>query len=317
MIIVTGGAGFIGSNLTRSLAGDGHAITVVDDADPTTNLTDVPLADVIGQNEFLARMSSPSVALRGVDAVLHQGACSSTTETDGEFLWANNVEYSMRIHEACTSAGVRMVHASSAAVYGDGPFGDADQVPLSRPRNAYARSKALFDQYLQRRLASGIGHGTVSLRYFNVYGPSEGHKGPMASMVHQGAVQLAESGSIRLFGEGAGMGAGQHRRDFVHVDDVVAVIRWFADNGVSGVFNCGTGTSRTFSDLAEVVIGGHGSGAIDFIPFPCWLEGAYQAETRADLTRLREAGCDVEFSPLEVGVPAMLADPRGPWGGDA
>lgn len=307
MILVTGGAGFIGSNLVRALVADGHEVVVVDDADLAANLDGVAVAEHLGQDELLARLADGPSALAGVEAVLHQGACSDTTEQDEDFLERTNVRYSIALYDACQAAGVPLVYASSASVYGTGEADDGVAVAADRPLNGYARSKQRVDAYVASR-ASQRTSQVVGLRYFNVYGPGEGQKGPMASVAYQLHGQLARTGTASIFGAGGGAEAGQHRRDFVFVDDVVAVVRWFLDHPEhSGTFNCGTGTSRTFLDLAEAVVAEVGGGEIRFVPFPPSLEGRYQPDTRADLRRLRATGCDVAFTSLEDGVRRYVA----------
>lgn len=313
MIVVTGGSGFIGSALVRSLLADGHDVLVVDDVDasgPWGNLFGLGVRRV-GQDAFLASLGAPG-ALHGVDAVLHQGACSSTTVDDEAFLTANNLEWSVAVLDACQRAEVPLVYASSASVYGVGPD-FVERLGHERPLNAYARSKARVDQVVAHRL-DALTAPVVGLRYFNVYGPGERHKGAMASQALQLFDQVRADGVARIFGAGAGAEAGMHRRDFVHVDDVVAVVRWFlAHPERSGVFNCGTGVARTFQDLAELVVAGVGSGRVEHVPFPERFLGRYQAHTEADLALLRSAGCDVEFATLEEGVGRyvehLLAEP--------
>ena len=245
-------------------------------------------------------------ALAGVEAVLHQGACSSTTVDDEAFLADNNLGCSIEVFEACQRAGVPLVYASSASVYGTGP--DFVERPgHERPLNAYARSKAAFDQYVAERLDRLVAP-VVGLRYFNVYGPGEAHKAEMASQALQLSDQVAADGVARIFGAGEGAAAGQHRRDFVHVHDVVAVVRWFlAHPEARGIFNCGTGESRTFQDLADAVVAAMGHGEVVPVPFPDSLRGRYQSHTEADLTALRATGCDVAFRSLEDGVAGYVA----------
>ena len=313
MIVVTGGAGFVGSNVARALVAEGRQVVVVDDAatsGPRSNLAGLGVADQIGHTEYLERVRRrPADALASVEAVVHQGACTSTTETDEVMLAATNVDWSLAIVDACLARGVPVVYASSAAVYGPGP--DFSEDPANeRPLNAYARSKARLDAEVRTRLAAGA-TGLVGLRYFNVYGPGEGHKGPMASTVRQFADQVLATGTARVFGAGEGAEAGQHRRDFVHVDDVVGVVRWFLDRqAAAGIFNVGTGRARTFAEVAHLVAATLGRGEVAPIDFPDHLRGRYQARTEADLGALRSAGFDRAFEPIDTGVPRYVEDLR-------
>jgi ADP-L-glycero-D-manno-heptose 6-epimerase len=309
MIVVTGGAGFIGGNLARSLAADGLEVVVVDDEDHRAPGRPLEHVDGIvrwGQAEFRERVTTDPSALDDVDAVLHQGACSSTTEAREDFLDDNNTRYSSDVLRACSAAGVPMIYASSAAVYGPGPTFE-ESPAHDQPLNAYARSKARFDDEV-RALGAQPPSQVVGLRYFNVYGPGERHKGVMASQVMQLADQVRTDGRARIFGAGEGAGPGGHRRDFIHVDDVVAVVRWFLEHpDRSGIFNCGTGESRTFGELASIVCDVLGRGTVEFVDFPPGLHGRYQSFTEADTTRLRGAGCTHRFCSLEDGIARYLA----------
>jgi len=207
---------------------------------------------------------------------------------------------------AMAEADVRsFVYSSSAAVYGDAE-GWSETPACERPLNVYAFSKWLFDQHVRRAIAAGVPN-VVGLRYFNVYGPGEQHKGSMASIVRTFALQLSDAGVVRPFGASHGLGPGEQERDFVHVDDVVDVVLWAASSPeVRGIFNCGTGTARSFNDVASLVIEHLGSGSVQYTPFPVDLVPRYQARTVADLSRLRAAGYEGAFAPLEVGVPRYL-----------
>ncbi len=318
MIVVTGGAGFIGSNLVRRLQASGRDdVVVVDDLSDSAkfeNLVGTRVADYLDKREFVELLRSGAPRLADVDAVLHQGACSSTTEPDGRYVMENNLEYSISLFDACRARGIRLVYASSAAVYGDS-VGWSETPDCERPLNVYAFSKLLFDQHVRRALASGA-RDVVGLRYFNVYGPGEEHKGSMASIVRTFAEQLRVGGAVRPFGASHGLGDGEQARDFVHVDDVVDVVLWsLSTREVSGIFNCGTGTARTFNEVASLVLDHHGRGSLEYVPFPDELAPRYQARTKADLSRLRAAGYRREFLPIEVGVPRYLAQrdvPRAP-----
>ena len=310
MIVVTGGAGFIGSNLVWELNKRGHGdLLVVDnlvDARKYRNLVGAEIADYVDKEDFLAQIEDRPGWLGEVEAVFHQGACTSTTETDGRYMMKNNYEYSKAILDLCLERQVPLIYASSAAVYGAGTvFGE--EPTNEGPLNVYGFSKLLFDHHV-RRVMGTAGSQIVGLRYFNVYGPREAHKGPMASMVLQLDDQLAATGKARLFGPTEGYEAGEQRRDFIYVGDVVDVNLWFFDHpDQSGIFNCGTGASRTFNDLANEVVRFCGEGEIEYIPFPESLQGRYQSYTEADMSTLRAAGYEAEPTPLEKGIPEYLA----------
>jgi len=307
MHIVTGGAGFIGSNLVRILVDrTGDDVIVVDDLSDGhkfANIVDLPVADYLDKREFLESLSSRFSS--GVQSVFHQGACSTTTEWNGRYMMQNNYAYSKQLLHHCLAQGIAFIYASSAAVYGSsGEFGE--DAANERPLNVYGYSKLQFDRYV-RRLTAKPEAQVVGLRYFNVYGPGEQHKGPMASVAWHFNSQLIDDGEIRLFEGSGGFADGEQRRDFVFVDDVCAVNLWFLQHPeVSGVFNVGTGHSQSFNDVANAVIAWHGRGRIRYIPFPDQLAGAYQSFTEADLSRLRNAGCDVDFRNVEAGVRAYL-----------
>ena len=307
MHIVTGGAGFIGSNLVRDLIDRGHDVVVVDDLSDGhkfVNIADLAIADYLDKAEFIERLTD-RVFVSGIDAILHQGACSTTTEWNGRYMMQNNYQYSKALLEVALDRGIPFIYASSAAVYGASTT-FAEQPDNERPLNVYGYSKLQFDRYV-RRTALAADSQVVGLRYFNVYGPREQHKGAMASVAWHFNGQINEDGEVRLFEGSAGYGDGEQRRDFVYVDDVNAVNLWFLDHpDVSGIFNAGTGNAQTFNDVANAVIGWHGRGKIRYIPFPPHLVDAYQSYTQADLTALRAAGCDVEFRPVERGVPDYL-----------
>jgi ADP-L-glycero-D-manno-heptose 6-epimerase len=307
MHIVTGGAGFIGSNLVRHLIdATGDDVMVVDDltdGHKFENIADLPIADYLDKNEFLDSLDA--LFSTGIDSVFHQGACSTTTEWDGRYMMQNNYGYSKKLLHQCLAHEVPFIYASSAAVYGSSKnFSEdpANELPL----NVYGYSKLQFDRYV-RRLAPGTRNQVAGLRYFNVYGPGEQHKGPMASVAFHFNRQLVGEDEIRLFEGSGGFADGEQRRDFVYVDDVCAVNLWFLEHReASGVFNVGTGRSQTFNEMAKAVIDWHGRGRVRYIPFPEHLVGAYQSFTEADLSRLRAAGCETAFRDVESGVRAYL-----------
>jgi ADP-L-glycero-D-manno-heptose 6-epimerase len=308
MIIVTGGAGFIGSNMVHGLNQRGiRDILVVDDLQDghkCVNLTDADFRDYLDKDDFLQRIQAGE-RFGAVEAVFHEGACSSTTEWDGRFMMANNYAYSKSVLHWCLDRGVPLLYASSASVYGMGPSfseGRANE----RPLNVYAFSKFQFDQYV-RALPGQRASQVVGLRYFNVYGPREQHKGGMASVAYHLHQQVLKDGTLRLFDGSDGYGPGEQRRDFIHVDDVVAAKLWLLDHpAVSGIFNLGTGRAQTFNDVARAVMAFHRRGELSYIPFPAHLKGAYQSFTEADMSGLRAAGFDHSFMPVEQGVARYL-----------
>lgn len=309
MIIVTGGAGFIGSNIVKSLNKRGiKDIIVVDDlSDGTkfTNLASLEIADYLDKDDFLARVEKRDHFNNDIQAIFHEGACSTTTEWDGKFMMKNNYEYSKSLLSYCLDRGVNFLYASSAAVYGDGKVFKEER-HLERPLNVYGYSKFLFDQHVRKILPHAKSQ-IAGFRYFNVYGPNENHKGSMASVAWHLNQQLPKNGVVKLFEGCDGYGNGEQRRDFVYVDDVVSVNLWFMDNPqVSGIFNVGTGNSQTFNDVANSVIAWHEKGHLEYIPFPEHLKGRYQSFTQADISNLRAAGYDKPFKTVEQGVKAYL-----------
>jgi ADP-L-glycero-D-manno-heptose 6-epimerase len=308
MRIVTGGAGFIGSNLVRHLIARGYDdVVVVDDltdGHKFVNIADCPIADYLDKSEFLERLEGGAFAA-SVRAVFHEGACSTTTEWDGRYMMQNNYAYSRRLLHHCLERAIPFLYASSAAVYGASPR-FAEDPANERPLNVYGYSKLQFDRYV-RRHATRPDSQVVGLRYFNVYGPYEQHKGSMASVAFHFDRQLDAEGEVRLFEGTGGYEDGEQRRDFVYVDDICALKLWLYDNPqVSGIFNAGTGRAQTFNELARAVIGWHGRGRIRYVPFPAQLEGAYQSFTQADLDLLRATGCPTVFRPVEKGVRDYL-----------
>ncbi len=308
MIIVTGGAGFIGSNLVRALNEHGRDdVLVVDelaDGRKFRNLADLEIADLIEKDDFLERVAWGQ-NLGPVDAVFHQGACSNTREWDGEYLMRTNYAYSRELLDWCAEHSVPFLYASSAAVYGPGPDFREDPA-CEQPLNPYAYSKLLFDRLVRQRLPA-LDSPVVGLRYFNVYGPGEAHKDEQASVVSKLDAQLRADGRLSLFEGSGGFVDGEQLRDFVWVGDCVAVNLWLLDHPeCSGIFNVGTGRAQSFNDVAAAVIGYHGRGEIEYVPIPEGLGEAYQSFTQADITALRRAGYDSPFLGVEEGVPLYL-----------
>lgn len=308
MIVVTGGAGFIGSNLVAALNRRGETgILVVDDLGEGfrfRNLVGLDIADYMDRAEFLDQVTRQGLPA-DVRAVFHQGACSDTTEWDGRYMMANNYSYSKALLHACLERRVPFLYASSAAVYGSG-ICFREERGCERPLNVYAYSKWLFDQYV-RSLPASARSQVVGLRYFNVYGPGEQHKGSMASIVYQLRQQLLAGEHLRLFRGCDGYPDGGQQRDFIHVEDVCKVNIWFLENPHnSGVFNLGTGRAESFRAVAEAVIRYYRRGRIDYTPFPEHLRGHYQNFTRAELGNLRAAGYDYPFMAVAEGVEHYL-----------
>ena len=310
MIVVTGGAGFIGSNLVLGLNSQGYDdILVVDDltyGQKYKNLVDCQIIDYLDKASFIECIKQKLYSKASIEAIFHQGACSDTTGWDGRYMMANNFEYSKVLLNFCDEQGIPFIYASSAAVYGNGRiFRENSQYEC--PLNVYGYSKYLFDQHIRSRLPS-LKCQAVGLRYFNVYGPREWHKGTMASIAYHLNNQLQESGSLRLFEASDGYEDGEQRRDFIYVNDVVDVNLWFLKNRhISGIFNVGTGRSQTFNNVARAVLQYHQRGKLQYIPFPDHLKGHYQSFTEANLEALRAVKCDVKFKTVDEGVSAYMA----------
>jgi len=321
---VTGAAGFIGANLVRALNDRGIAnIIAVDNltrADKFRNLVDCEIADYLHKDDF--RTALGAGAFDGeISAILHQGACSDTMATDGRYVMDNNFRYSMDLLAYCQSEGVPLIYASSAAVYGASrEFREERQ--YERPLNVYGYSKFLFDQMVRRRWSDNSAQ-VVGLRYFNVYGPREAHKARMASVAFHFFNEYRATGKVRLFEGSGSYAAGEQRRDFVSVEDAVRVNLWFLEHSErSGIFNCGTGASQTFNDVAVATVNAlrhadgqkplsldelKAQGIIQYVPFPDGLKEKYQSFTEADLTQLRAAGYAEAFRSVEQGVSRYVA----------
>jgi len=321
MYLVTGGAGFIGSNLVAALAARGAEVMVVDrlragepGREKWRNLAKHGIAGILPPEELEDFWD----AAGEIDAVLHMGAISATTATDGDLVAATNITLPLWLWAACAERGVPLIYASSAAAYGDGAQGfDDDPTPEAlaalRPLNLYGWSKLAFDRRVADMLARDIPGPPQSagLRFFNVYGPNEYHKGRMASVVYHKFNEVAAGGPARLFrSDREGIADGEQMRDFVHVDDCVSVMLWLLDNpGVSGLFNIGSGRARSFLDLTRAMFAGMGQPErIEFIDMPEDLRGKYQYFTEAPLARLRAAGYDGQMTGLEEGVGSYVRD---------
>ncbi len=306
-IVVTGGAGFIGSNVVAELNRRGHSnITIVDRlgrGGKWRNLQGLSFEDCIGVEAYAERLRSGSGPHPA--AIVHMGACSATTEENADYLLENNYRCSRSICEYALGRGVRLVLASSAATYGDGSAGYSDdpgRAASLRPLNMYGMSKHLFDLWALRH-----GHyaRVAGLKFFNVYGPREAHKGEMRSVVHKAYHEVLRTGTITLFrSDRSDYADGMQKRDFVYVGDAVEMILHFVEHPwANGLFNCGTGRARTWLDLAHAVFAAMGrEPRINWIDLPAHLAGKYQYFTEADLARVRGAGYAREFTALEDGV---------------
>jgi ADP-L-glycero-D-manno-heptose 6-epimerase len=305
MIIVTGGAGFIGSNLIEALNAKGDSeILVVDRSADSRNLANLRISDLVQPDEFRRAIERNSMAAR-IEAIFHQGACADTTCDDHAYMMDNNFTFSKEILHFALARRIPLVYASSAAVYG-GSTAFAPAPENERPLNLYGVSKLAFDNHVRGLLANSQSV-VAGLRYFNVYGPRESHKGKMASMVYQLYRQLKTIGRARLFTGTDGYADGEQRRDFVFVGDVVRVNLALAEGTHSGIFNVGTGRSRSFNEIAGTIVDRIGAGAIEYVPFPENLAGRYQSFTQADLSELKDAGYSEKFSSLEDGIAKSVA----------
>ncbi|MFZ2296285.1 MAG: ADP-glyceromanno-heptose 6-epimerase [Polaromonas sp.] len=325
-IVVTGAAGFIGSNLVKGLNARGYDdIIAVDDltqGDKFRNLADLKIADYIDAGDFYQQFADG--AFGKIEAVFHEGACSDTMELDGKYMMDNNYTLSCGLFRACRTRNTRLLYASSAATYG-GSDTFSESPEHEKPLNVYGYSKLLFDQRMRRELGAHFENAQTQVagfRYFNVYGPREQHKGRMASVAFHQFNQFLAEGKVKLFGDYGGYSAGGQMRDFVFIDDVVAVNLWFFDHPEkSGIFNLGTGRAQPFNDVAIAVVNslrkGQNAaplsledavrgGMIDYINFPEALIGKYQSYTQADLSALRAAGCQHAFADVKTGVTAYM-----------
>ena len=309
MIIVTGCNGFIGSNLVSQLNKLGfNNIIGVDDLSKKKNLINIEHCEIEGLldiEEFESNYLLKDKSFNDVNQIFHQGACTNTMEWDAEYMMKNNFSFSQQLLDFAERNSVSFIYASSASVYGGGKkFEEIRE--NENPINLYAFSKYLFDQLVRQKVKANKIQ-IVGLRYFNVYGPNESHKGQMASVAYHLHQQLKEGNDVKLFEGSGGFGPGEQRRDFIYVDDVVKVNLWFMNNpDVSGIFNVGTGKSQTFNEVAKAVIEWHGKGSITYIPFPKELIDSYQSFTEANIDRLRQAGYQGDFLDVQSGIKLYL-----------
>ena len=325
-IVVTGAAGFIGSNIIKGLNARGitHIIAVDDltEGDKFRNIADLKIADYLDKDVFYELFAEN--AFGKVEAVFHEGACSDTMESDGKYMMDNNYTLSCGLFNACQQSGTRLLYASSAATYGGSDtFMESPEHEL--PLNVYGYSKLLFDQRMRLECNNNFKkfkRQVVGFRYFNVYGPREQHKGRMASVAFHQFNQFNAEGKVKLFGEYGGYAQGAQMRDFVFIDDVVAVNLWFFDHPAqNGLFNLGTGRAQPFNDVALAVVNAARAEkqesplamaqavkdqSIRYIDFPDALRGKYQCFTQADLSALRASGCDHVFADVQTGVTRYM-----------
>lgn len=321
--LVTGAAGFIGSNLVRALNDRGETnIIAVDNftnAEKFKNLVDCEIADYLDKEEFLQELIDGAFD-NSITAVFHQGACSDTMQTDGRYMMNNNYRYSIALLQYCQEQEIPFIYASSAAVYGGGKIFKEER-EYEAPLNVYGYSKFLFDQYVRRCWEEKTAQ-IAGFRYFNVYGPRESHKQRMASVAFHNFNQYQAQGRVKLFEGSDGYPNGGQQRDFVSVEDIVKVNLHFLDHPqVSGIFNVGTGASQPFNDVAIATINAcremegkpilslaelQKQGLIEYITFPDALKGKYQSFTQADISALRKAGYSAPFLTVEQGVKRYI-----------
>jgi ADP-L-glycero-D-manno-heptose 6-epimerase len=313
MILVTGGAGFIGSNLHAALAAGGQEVVIADWLGACAkwrNLRRPPPARIIDPETLDAFLGQAPP----LTAIVHLGAISETTATDGDLVWRSNVTLSQKLWTWCAAHGVRFIYASSAATYGDGAAGFDDDFSLPallrlQPLNLYGWSKHAFDLWAARQTVAPLAWAGV--KFFNVYGPNEYHKGKMISVVKVKHDEVAAGGAVKLFkSDRPELADGEQKRDFIYIDDVVAALRFLLSApGISGLFNLGTGQARSYADLARAVCAANGvAERIEYIPMPEALRGQYQSFTQAPMARLRAAGFNQPFTTLEEGVARYIQD---------
>ncbi|MGL9769128.1 MAG: ADP-glyceromanno-heptose 6-epimerase [Sodalis sp. (in: enterobacteria)] len=304
MIVVTGGAGFIGSNIIKELNQINYNdILVVDNLKngiKYKNLVDLNISDYMDKEDFIASIIAND-DFGDIEAVFHEGACSSTIEWDGKYIMNNNYQYSKKLLLYCIEHTIPFLYASSAAIYGSRTEQFIENRRYEKPLNIYGYSKFLFDQYVRTMLPQAKSQ-ICGFRYFNVYGPRERHKGSMTSVIFHLNNQINAGENPKLFA-----GSKDFKRDFIYISDVIAVNLWFWKNNVSGIFNCGTGQAASFQAVGEAVLDYHKKSQLKYIPFPVELKGLYQPYTRADLTQLRAAGYTQSFKSINDGVTEYLS----------
>lgn len=316
MIVVTGGAGFIGRNIVKSLNINGeNNILIVDDIknkEKISNLSDLKIKDFIDYKDFISKLKNENY-FSNIKAILHHGAISDTTNWDAYLVMQNNYEYSKKIMHWCIKKHIQFIYASSASIYANEKiFKEFEE--NGNPLNVYGYSKYLFDQYVKKFNHDflNIGSQIVGLRYFNVYGLGEQHKGRMSSVIYQFNNQVLKEGKIKLFKGSHGFQDGEQKRDFVYIDDVIKINLWFMKRPlISGIFNVGTGVARSFNEVANLVCQWFENKSIKckivYVDFPEDLINSYQSFTCADLQKIRNIGFDDEFHSIEEGVNDYLS----------
>ena len=311
MIIVTGGAGFIGSNIVKGLNERGREdVLIVDNLTNMVkfkNIQGLKAIDYMDKNDFIAAIKNGKFDDANIEVIFHEGACSDTMEYNGKYMMENNFEYTKTLMHFALKKKIQMLYASSASTYGSGKHGFSEKPACEEALNVYAFSKLFFDNYA-RRYFDAAESQIVGLRYFNVYGPQENHKGKMASMIFQMFNQWKAEGKVKLFEGIDGYGNGEQVRDFIYVKDVVKVNFFFWDHPeLKGIYNCGTGHAHTFNTLAKGVLKYFGSGELEYVPFPEVLKGKYQSFTEADSSKLLAAGYDGGFTDIEEAIAEYCA----------
>ena len=306
MIIVTGGAGFIGSNIVKGLNDRGREdVLIVDNLTNMVkfkNIQGLKALDYMDKQNFIEAIKNGKFDDANIEVIFHEGACSDTMEYNGKYMMENNFEYTKTLMHFALKKKIQLIYASSASTYGSGKHGFSEKPACEEALNVYAFSKLFFDNYM-RRYFDNAESQIVGLRYFNVYGPQENHKGKMASMIFQMFNQWKAEGKVKLFEGIDGYGNGEQVRDFIYVKDVVKVNFFFWDHPeLKGIYNCGTGHAHTFNTLAKGVLKYFGSGELEYVPFPEVLKGKYQSFTEADSSKLLAAGYDGGFTDIEEAI---------------
>ena len=306
MIIVTGGAGFIGSNIVKGLNERGREdVLIVDNLTNMVkfkNIQGLKALDYMDKQNFIDAIKNGKFDDANIEVIFHEGACSDTMEYNGKYMMENNFEYTKTLMHFALKKKIQLIYASSASTYGSGKHGFSEKPACEEALNVYAFSKLFFDNYVRRYFDKAESQ-IVGLRYFNVYGPQENHKGKMASMIFQMFNQWRAEGKVKLFEGFDGYGNGEQTRDFIYVKDVVKVNFFFWDHPeLKGIYNCGTGHAHTFNTLAQGVLKYFGSGELEYVPFPEVLKGKYQSFTEADSSKLLAAGYDGGFTNIEEAI---------------